>query len=199
MRVTTMTLEAAALLTGNLLLVVSLAVIGGWIMYNRLRLVPPSTYAEMEQTLADMNRQMSDLRQQQAADHTEMRRLRGEIGRIDAALQEWTERFMALSREFREATGREPNTRPPLPPASVAAPPSVAIVALSPAALLRLMCETFDLDEIDGLVFEMGLGSNVRGDSTEERARSLIRAAQRRGRLTELIELCRRERPNGGF
>lgn len=194
-----MTPEAAALLMGNLLLVVSLAAIGGWIMYNRLRQVPPSTYAEMEQTLADMNRQMSDLRQQQAADHTEMRRLRGEITRIDASLQEWTERFLALAREFREATGREPNTRPPLPPASVAAPPSVAIVALSPAALLRLMCETFDLDEIDGLVFEMGLGSNVRGDSTEERARSLIRAAQRRGRLTELIELCRRERPQGGF
>ena len=196
MRMTTMTPEAAALLTGNLLLVVSLAVIGGWIMYNRLRLVPPSTYAEMEQTLADMNRQMSDLRQQQAADHTEMRRLRGEIGRIDTALQEWSERFLALSREFREATGREPNTRPPV--AIVPAVP-LSVTALSPAALLRLMAETFDLDEVDGLVFEMGLGRNVRGDSTEDRARSLISAAQRRGRLTELIELCRRERPNGGF
>ena len=196
MRMTTMTPEAAALLTGNLLLVVSLAVIGGWIMYNRLRQVPPSTYAEMEQTLADMNRQMSDLRQQQAADHTEMRRLRGEIGRIDTALQEWSERFLALSREFREATGREPNTRPPV--AIVPAVP-LSVTALSPAALLRLMAETFDLDEVDGLVFEMGLGRNVRGDSTEDRARSLISAAQRRGRLTELIELCRRERPNGGF
>ena len=196
MRMTTMTPEAAALLTGNLLLVVSLAVIGGWIMYNRLRQVPPSTYAEMEQTLADMNRQMSDLRQQQAADHTEMRRLRGEITRIDTALQEWSERFLALSREFREATGREPNTRPPV--AIVPAVP-LSVTALSPAALLRLMAETFDLDEVDGLVFEMGLGRNVRGDSTEDRARSLISAAQRRGRLTELIELCRRERPNGGF
>ena len=196
MRMTTMTPEAAALLTGNLLLVVSLAVIGGWIMYNRLRQVPPSTYAEMEQTLADMNRQMSDLRQQQAADHTEMRRLRGEIGRIDAALQEWTERFLALSREFREATGREPNTRAPV---AIVPAVSSSVTALTPAALLRLMAETFDLDEVDGLVFEMGLGRNVRGDSTEDRARSLISAAQRRGRLTELIELCRRERPNGGF
>jgi hypothetical protein len=191
-----MTPEAAALLTGNLLLVVSLAAIGGWIMYNRLRLVPPSTYAEMEQTLADMNRQMSDLRQQQAADHTEMRRLRGEITRIDASLQEWTERFLALAREFREATGREPNTRPPALSTAVAAP---LTAVTSPAALLKLMCETFDMDEVDGLVFEMGLGRNVRGDSTEDRARSLISAAQRRGRLTELIELCRRERPQGGF
>ena len=196
MRMTTMTPEAAALLTGNLLLVVSLAVIGGWIMYNRLRQVPPSTYAEMEQTLADMNRQMSDLRQQQAADHTEMRRLRGEIGRIDTALQEWSERFLALSREFREATGREPNTRAPV---AIVPAVSSSVTALTPAALLRLMAETFDLDEVDGLVFEMGLGRNVRGDSTEDRARSLISAAQRRGRLTELIELCRRERPNGGF
>lgn len=194
-----MTIESLWLLVANLGAVITAAIIGSWLLYNRLRQIPPSTYAEMEQTLADMNRQMGDMRQQQAADHTEMRRLRGEIGRIDAALQEWTERFMALSREFREATGREPNTRPPLPPASVAAPPSVAIVTLSPAALLKLMCETFDMDEVDGLVFEMGLGRNVRGDSTEDRARSLISAAQRRGRLTELIELCRRERPNGGF
>jgi uncharacterized coiled-coil protein SlyX len=194
-----MTIEALLLATVNLALVAGAAVVAGWLLYNRLRQVPPSTYAEMEQTLADMNRQVSELRQQQAADHTEMRRLRGEIGRIDAALQEWTERFLALSREFREATGREPNTRPPSPPATVAAPPTVAIVTLSPAALLRLMCETFDRDEVDGLVFEMGLGRNVRGDSTEERARSLISAAQRRGRLPELIELCRRERPNGGF
>ena len=192
-----MTPEAVALLTGNLLLVVSLAAVGGWTMYSRLRQVPPSTYAEMEMTLADMNRQMSDLRQQQAADHTEMRRLRGEISRIDAALQEWTERFLALSREFREATGREPNTQPPSLPVVAAAP--LTAVTLSPAALLKLICESFDMDEVDGLVFEMGLGRNVRGDSTEERARSLISAAQRRGRLPELIELCRRERPNGGF
>jgi hypothetical protein len=196
-------IEALLLATGNLALVVGAAIVAGWLLYNRLRQVPPSTYSEMEQTLADMNRQMSELRQQQAADHTEMRRLRGEITRIDAALQEWTERFLALAREFREETGKEPNTRPPSPPASVAAPPSVAIVTPSPAAneaaLLRLMCETFDLDEVDGLVFEMGLGRNVRGNSIENRARSLISAAQRRGRLPELIELCRRERPNGGF
>jgi septal ring factor EnvC (AmiA/AmiB activator) len=191
-----MTIEALLLATGNLALVVGAAIVAGWLLYNRLRQVPPSTYAEMEQTLADMNRQMSELRQQQAADHTEMRRLRGEIGRIDAALQEWTERFMALSREFREATGREPNTRPPSLSVVAAAP---LTVVTSPAALLKLMCETFDMDEIDGLVFEMGLGRNVRGDSTEDRARSLISAAQRRGRLPELIELCRRERPNGGF
>ena len=191
-----MTPEAAALLTGNLVLVVSLAAIGGWTMYSRLRQVPPSAYAEMEQTLADMNRQMSELRQQQAADHTETRRLRAEITRIDTALQEWSEQFLALAREFREETGREPNTRPPGALVPVAPSP---VAALSPAALVRLMTETFDLDEVDGLVFEMGLGRNVRGDSTEDRARSLISAAQRRGRLTELIELCRRERPNGGF
>ena len=191
-----MTIESLLLATGNIGLVLAAAIGGGWLLYSRLRQIPPSTYAEMERTLADMNRQMGELRQQQAADHTEMRRLRGEIGRIDAALQEWSERFLALSREFREATGREPNTRAPV--AVVPAVP-LSVTALSPAALLRLMTETFDLDEVDGLVFEMGLGRNVRGDSTEDRARSLISAAQRRGRLTELIELCRRERPNGGF
>lgn len=191
-----MTIDALLLAAGNLALVLAAAVGAGWLLYNRLRQVPPSTYAEMEQTLADMNRQMSELRQQQAADHTETRRLRAEITRIDTALQEWSEQFLALAREFREETGREPNTRPPGALAPVAPSP---VATLSPAALVRLMTETFDLDEVDGLVFEMGLGRNVRGDSTEDRARSLISAAQRRGRLTELIELCRRERPNGGF
>lgn len=191
-----MTIESLLLAIGNIGLVLAAAIGGGWLLYSRLRQIPPATYAEMERTLADMNRQMGELWQQQAADHTEMRRLRGEIGRIDAALQEWSERFLALSREFREATGREPNTRPPVAVATLA---TATTAAPSPAGLLRLMTETFDLDEVDGLVFEMGLGRNVRGDSTEDRARSLISAAQRRGRLTELIELCRRERPNGGF
>ena len=131
-----MTIESLLLAIGNIGLVLAAAIGGGWLLYSRLRQIPPSTYAEMEMTLADMNRQMGELRQQQAADHTEMRRLRGEIGRIDAALQEWSERFLALSREFREATGREPNTRPPVAIVPVVSP---SVTALSPAALLRML------------------------------------------------------------
>ena len=189
-------MNEAVLVASLVAVVIGLVLPGSLLLYGNLRRVSPSTYSEMEQTLADMNRQLGEMRQQQAVDHTEMRRLRAEISRIDAALQEWSEQFLALAREFREETGREPNTRPPGALAPLAPSP---VATLSPAALVRLMTETFDLDEVDGLVFEMGLGRNVRGDSTEDRARSLISAAQRRGRLTELIELCRRERPNGGF
>ena len=155
-----MTIDALLLAAGNLALVLAAAVGAGWPLYNRLRQVPPSTYAEMEQTLADMNRQMSELRQQQAADHNEMRRLRAEITRIDAALQEWSEQFLALAREFREATGREPNTRPPGALAPVAPSPATP---LSPSALVRLNTSPFDPAPVGGLSLLQGPARNRSG------------------------------------
>ena len=197
-----MTPEAAALLAGNLAVVVALAAVGGWTMYSRFRHMPPSAYAEMEQTLADMNRQMSDLRAQQAADHATIRELRREVNRLDEELRlrdmAWRVSYAELVLEFGKATGRAPESRPlgDAAPALVAAPVASPV---SDATLLRLVCEVFDRDEIDGLAFEMSLGRNLSGDTLEERARSLISVAKRRGRLPELIELCRRDRPNGGF
>lgn len=39
----------------------------------------------------------------------------------------------------------------------------------------------------------------ITGDSLENRASSLVLTAWRRQRLSELVALCHRERPNGGF
>ena len=130
-----------------------------------------------EGEIDDLRRQIVELREGRIADH--------------ALLQEWINYARRLATMFTEATGKEPPPEPQTHRRDVA--------ATTTAALLKLMCDAFDRDEVDGLVFEMGLGRNVRGDSTEDRARSLIDAAQRRGRLTELIELCRRDRPHGGF
>ena len=130
-----------------------------------------------EGELDDLRRQIVELREGRIADH--------------ALLQEWINYARRLATMFTEATGKEPPPEPQTQRRDVA--------VTTPAALLKLMCDAFDRDEVDGLVFEMGLGRNVRGDSTEDRARSLIDAAQRRGLLLRLVELCRRDRPHGGF
>lgn len=191
-----MTIDVVALLVANIGAVVIAAALGGWVMYGRLRDTPPSTYAEMERTLADMNRQMTDLRAQQAADHATVRLLRAEVNRLDDELRDWRQAYARLVDEFMSEAGRPPAAQPPaMTPAGIPAAP----VASNPAALAALLAELFDTDEIDGLAFDMALGRYIRGESTEERARSLVGAAQRRGRLPELVELCRRERPTGGF
>lgn len=65
--------------------------------------------------------------------------------------------------------------------------------------LWQLIAGRFNLDEQAGLWFEMGWGNSMRGDSAGERARELVAFAHRRGCLDELVALCRRERPEGGF
>lgn len=59
--------------------------------------------------------------------------------------------------------------------------------------------DEFDLEEQAELWFTMGWGNDIRGETAGERARALVAYANRRGKLDALIELCRSERPDGGF
>lgn len=59
--------------------------------------------------------------------------------------------------------------------------------------------EHFDREEINDLVFRMGLPDVSRQETTGAMARALVMHAKRRGRVNELIELCHELRPNGGF
>jgi hypothetical protein len=110
-----------------------------------------------EAEIEDLRRQIHELRESRINDH--------------ALLQDWITHARRLAAMFTEATGKEPPPEPQTQRRDVAAP---VTAVTTPAALLKLMCDAFDRDEVDGLVFEMGLGRNVRGDSTEDRARSLI-------------------------
>lgn len=58
--------------------------------------------------------------------------------------------------------------------------------------------EHFSQDEMDDLAFELQL-RNCAGDSPGAKARELVMCAKRHHRLEQLQELCRRERPEGGF
>jgi hypothetical protein len=129
-----------------------------------------------EAEIDDLRRQIAELREGRIADH--------------ALLQEWITYARRLGQMLREATGQEPPPEPQAQPRNITADRS---------QLARHIAGRFSLSEIDGLAFELGMEGQVNGDTVEARAISLVAVAQRRGLLLRLVELCRRERPNGGF
>jgi hypothetical protein len=58
--------------------------------------------------------------------------------------------------------------------------------------------EHFDKDEMEDLAFELQL-RNCAGDTPGASARELVMCAKRHHKLDRLREICRRERPEGGF
>lgn len=204
-----MTNEALALLGGNLALIALLVVALSSLLYGNLRqraapLVSPSfdslqaAYRDLSQEMGEMRdkheAELSDMKAQQATDNQAIRQLRTEVLRIDTELQRWRMAFAALVSEFAARTGELPTTQPP-----EAQPVPVQIPAPSAAQLAALIAELFNIEEVDGLAFELSLSTHVSGDTIEARARSLVDAARRRGKTPALIALCRRERPEGGF
>lgn len=125
----------------------------------------------------DLRNQIAELREGRIADH--------------ALLEEWIAYARRLGTLFREATGQEP------PPE-----PAEHIKPVSPGSISRLVKTIearFSYDEMNNLAFELGIDGAVSGDTAATRAVSLVNVARRRGLLVRLIELCRSERPDGGF
>ena len=93
---------------------------------------------------------------------------------------------------LREATGQEP---PPEPPATS------RDGAADLGRLRATIARRFSLEEINTLGFDLGqaVADALTGETPAARAESLVRAAQQRGLLLRLVELCRQERPEGGF
>ncbi len=189
-----MTNEAAVLLAGNLALIAAVAFIGAWLLFSGARRMSPS-FADLEVAYSELTEQMSVVREQQAGDHATIRQLQMDLSRVEADNAELRRAFLAVVNEYTADIGRPPKTQLPGPKLVAARP----VTSREPARLRRLMIEAFDLSEIDGLAFELGLGDGLKGQSVEERAQSLVGQASRRGLLNELITLCRRDRPEGGF
>ena len=130
-----------------------------------------------ESEIEDLRRQIIELREERIADHVLM--------------QEWITYARRIGAMLREATGQEP------PPE-----PAERARGVTPGGLARLAKTIegrFSLDEINNLAFELGRDGAVAGDTPAVRAVSLVNVATRRGLLVRLIELCRAERPEGGF
>lgn len=67
---------------------------------------------------------------------------------------------------------------------------------LSVVELFNRMEECFDHDDLDDILLQLGiLPGAIQGDTLPGKFRNLIRYCQRRGRLVDLVRVCRSERP----
>ena len=129
-----------------------------------------------EAEIDDLRRQIVELREGRIADH--------------ALLQEWIAYARRLATMFTEATSKEPPPEPQTQRRDVAADGR----RLAPAIVAR-----FDLAEMRDLAVELGIDAHVGGETRADMAMQLVNAAKQRGLLLRLVELCRRDRPHGGF
>ena len=129
-----------------------------------------------EGEIDDLRRQIVELREGRIADH--------------ALLQEWITYARRLATMFTEATGKEPPPEPQTQPRDVAA---------DGRRLANLILVRFSKSEMQDLAAELGIEAHVSGDTLSEYAGRLVTVARQRGLLLRLVELCRRDRPHGGF
>ena len=129
-----------------------------------------------EVEIEDLWRQIHELRESRISDH--------------ALLQDWITHARRLAGMFREATGNEPPAEPASSPRNMVAD----MGRLAATIALR-----FTVSDINGLGFELGIDGALTGETVNARAQSLVRVAQQRAKLLRLVELCRQQRPEGGF
>ena len=172
--------NATALIMAAILAVTIVAVASGLLAYTAARRASPDTLHQYEQVIADMQQRLGRTEQRSDQQQEQIDRLRDAL----AAEQDYSR---ALARAMRDA-GLEPPPRPEPPrPTS------------DTAALARRVAACFSVGEMDTLAMELELDGVLTGETLENRAASLVMAALRRGILSELVAIARRERPRGGF
>ena len=129
-----------------------------------------------EGEIDDLRRQIHELREGRIADH--------------ALLQEWITYARRLASMFKEATGQEP---PPEPQTRR------RDIGTDERRVANLILVGFSESEMRDLALELGIEGHVNGGTAAEYAGKLVTVARQRGLLLRLVELCRRERPQGGF
>jgi hypothetical protein len=129
-----------------------------------------------EGEIDDLRRQIVELREGRIADH--------------ALLQEWIDYARRLATMFTEATGKEP---PPEPQTRR------RDIGTDERRVANLILVRFSESEMRDLALELGIEGHVNGGTAAEYAGKLVTVARQRGLLLRLVELCRRERPQGGF
>jgi hypothetical protein len=129
-----------------------------------------------EGEIDDLRRQIVELREGRIADH--------------ALLQEWINYARRLATMFTEATGKEP---PPEPQTRQ------RDIGTDERRVANLILVRFSESEMRDLALELGIEGHVSGGTASEYAGKLVTVARQRGLLLRLVELCRRERPQGGF
>jgi hypothetical protein len=121
-----------------------------------------------------------------------------EISRMHNEVNELRRGVSILSAQVRRA-GMQPEWTPEAVPVTL--PPHEDSRQAETNRLVDLwqrIADRFSMDEIADLAFRLGLPES-NSDTAGGRARELVAAARRRGLLDQLVDICRDERPNGGF
>lgn len=182
-------------LIGLLLAVLAVA----WIVRS------PFVYGQFQDVIADMNHENQELRRELADTDGAIRELRREMQRAELQidrLQQYAEDAAAHSELLAarlRALGHLDIPPTPQPPPRQEALPVTPRPVSDTAALARRVAAAYSLEEIDTLALELQLDGALTGETLENRAASLVKAALRRGILSELVTIARRDRPRGGF
>jgi hypothetical protein len=167
-------------------------------------IIVPGFYVSYRQLsgIQDDRRRIDELEKARIEDRAELVRMHTELARVGLRLEMWMNYARQLAAIMDEA-----GLHVPLSPDEIAEQASQAFRHINPedegyntAALLRRMSRAFNLDELHSLAFQMGIETgDLGGETFEARAISLITNVRRRGRLAELVALCRQLRPEAKF
>ncbi len=150
--------------------------------------------AAQQKTILFLTQRVNELDRARKQEYEETEALRQEIEALRQENAELGRGVAALSRQMEEAQ-ITPAWRPQERPLARKRP-----TPAERTALRRKIVEHFSLTEINDLAFELDIKADeLEGSALPERARSLVRYLDDRGRLAELVELCRSQRPEAGF
>ena len=159
-----------------------------------------------EGEIDDLRRQIVELREGRIADHALLQEWINYARGLAALLQEWIVYARRLAAMLAEATDKppppEPHTTPPPEPHTTPPPEPQTRqrdIGTDERRVANLILVRFSESEMRDLALELGIEGHVNGGTAAEYAGKLVTVARQRGLLLRLVELCRRERPQGGF
>ncbi len=145
---------------------------------NELQAARAKEYIETEA----LRQENEELRNEGRELREEVRELRYGVGELIRQMEAakitpaWTMPAQAASKRRRERSG------------------------VDPVELRKKIAEQFSWDEINDLAFDLKLDPDeLTGHTVTSRSRSLVEYVKDRQRLSELVEMCRSKRPDGGF
>lgn len=158
--------------------------------------------AVQQKTIRFLAEQVNDLQQARVREYAETEALRQENEALRGEGRELREEVRELRRGVGELIRQmeEAKLTPAWKPTPKPPPDKRPGKQGDLLAVRKKIVATFSLREIGDLAFELDVDPDeVPGETATDRARALVTYLQDRGRLEELVALCREKRPNGGF
>lgn len=162
----------------------------------------PALIEGLERSMVSSQQRMDAIERARDDDRAQVAQMRLELARVGIRLERWMAYAQLLVNILRENDMAVPPSPDEMDELGAGARRHVwpEDSDYDRAALLRRMARTFDLTELHDLAFQLDIeAGELSGDTFNAQARALIGIIERRGRLAELVALCREMRPAGGF